>query len=96
MAFLLLQPYNKKSLKNKGPQKLAPKFYGPYKILQCIGSTIYKLELPESSKVHPIFHVSYIKIFLVSQVKDQTQLPEFIDDESIKIEPEIILERCIH
>ena len=33
MVFLHLQPYNQSSLKLKGRQKLALKFYGPYKVL---------------------------------------------------------------
>jgi len=33
MVFLHLQPYKKSSLKLKGHHKLAPKFYGPYKVL---------------------------------------------------------------
>jgi len=61
MVFLRLQPYPQKSLKIKGPKKLAPKFYGPYKVLQFIGPTSYKLQLPDSSKIHPVFHVSYLK-----------------------------------
>ena len=32
-VFLRLQPYKQTSLKDKGCQKLAPKFYGPYQIL---------------------------------------------------------------
>jgi hypothetical protein len=45
MVFLRLQPYKQTSLKDKTPQKLAPKFYGPYEILQCIGQVAYKLAL---------------------------------------------------
>jgi hypothetical protein len=41
--------------------KLAPKYYGPYKVLQRIGSMDYKLELPPYSHVHPVFHVSCLK-----------------------------------
>ena len=33
MVFLRLQPYKQSSLKLKGHHKLAPKFYGPYRIL---------------------------------------------------------------
>ena len=47
IIFLRLHPYKKSSLKLKGCQKLAPKFYGPYKVLHNIGFVIsYKLELP--------------------------------------------------
>ena len=58
-VFLRLQPYKQMSLKQaKKDNKLSPKYYGPYKVLQNIGTMAYKLELPTSSQVHPIFHVS--------------------------------------
>ena len=39
--------------------KLAPRFVGPYKILQRMGEVGYKLELPEGlTGVHDVFHVS--------------------------------------
>jgi hypothetical protein len=36
-VFLRLQPYKKTSLKAEHCQKLAPKFYGPYTVLKCVG-----------------------------------------------------------
>ena len=41
----------------KKDNKLSPKYYGPYKVLQKIGTMAYKLELPASSQVHQVFHV---------------------------------------
>ena len=49
-VFLRLQPYKQMSLKNtKKDNKLSPKYCGPYKVLQNIGSMDYKLELHASS-----------------------------------------------
>jgi hypothetical protein len=49
-VFLRLQPYKHMSLKQaKKDNKLSPKYYGPYKVLQNIGTMAYKLELPASS-----------------------------------------------
>ncbi len=57
-VFWRLQPYKQMSLKQaKKDNKLSPKYYGPYKVLQNIGTMAYKLELPASSRVHLVFHV---------------------------------------
>ena len=91
MVFLHLQPYKQSSLKLKGCDNIDPKFYEPYKVLQNIGSIVCKLELPPSSHVHPIFHVSYLKKVIGTNIKAQTVLPELDNQGSIILEPESIL-----
>ena len=75
-VFLQLQPYKQMSLKKaKKDNKLSPKYYGPYKVLQKFGTMAYKLELPASSRVHPIFHVSCLKKVIGENLPVQTILP---------------------
>ncbi|GKB78178.1 hypothetical protein Tco_0945073 [Tanacetum coccineum] len=42
--------------------KLNPRYVGPFKVLEKVGSVDYKLELPqELNRVHNTFHVSNLK-----------------------------------
>ena len=61
LAYLQLQPYRQSSLKQKGAEKLKPRFYGPYRVSRRVGEVAYELELPEGSKIHNFFHVSCLK-----------------------------------
>ena len=50
---------NTKNLRTERPsKKLDYKQIGPFKVLQRVGLTSYKLELPPSVKLHPVFHSS--------------------------------------
>src|SRR5579863_10379609 len=40
--------------------KLCPKCYGPFKIMEIIGSTTYRLELPPQWRIHNAFHASLL------------------------------------
>jgi hypothetical protein len=45
--------------------KLAPRYIGPFKILEPRGEVVYQLELPpQLSDVHDIFHVSQLRKYL--------------------------------
>ena len=58
MVFLKLQPYVQTIVMGCSNNKLPFKFFGPFKILQRIGTVAYKLELPASAAIHNVFHVS--------------------------------------
>jgi hypothetical protein len=43
-------------------EKLAPRYIGPFKIIERRGEVAYQLELPESlADVHDVFHMSQLK-----------------------------------
>jgi hypothetical protein len=60
-VFVKLQPYVQSSLAPRSNQKLAYKFFGPFRVLSRVGTMAYKLDLPTSSSIHLVFHVSRLK-----------------------------------
>ena len=76
----------------KKDNKLSPKYYGMYKVLQKIGTMAYKLELPIASGVHPVFHVSCLKKIIGNKIQVQTILPELDEEGKIILEPEAVKE----
>ena len=92
-VFLWLKPYKQISLKQaKKDNKLSPKYYGPYKVLKNIGTMAYRLELPASSQLHPIFHVSCLKKVIGEKILVQTIFPELDEEGKIILEPEAVME----
>jgi hypothetical protein len=56
--FVKLQLYMQTSLAPRSNQKLGFKYFGPFRVVQQIGKVAYRLDLPSSSSIHPVFYVS--------------------------------------
>jgi hypothetical protein len=57
------------ALKDKNQtKKLLSKFIGPFPIKRAVGAVAYELDLPSELKIHPVFHVSKLKVAKESEV----------------------------
>ena len=63
--------------------KLAPRYVGPFKILEDIGPNhlAYRIQLPEHLRMHNVFHVSALRPYHSDGNYQPPPLPELIDDE---------------
>ena len=53
-------------LKTLGSRKLLPRWIGPFKIVLRVDKVAYKLDLPDTMKIHPVFYVSLLKLYRAS------------------------------
>ena len=66
-------------------KKLDHKKMGPFKIIKAVGTRAFKLELPPQMQVYPVYHVSLLEPYRISQDPTQHQIilePEEIDGET--------------
>ena len=92
-VYLRLLLYKQNSMHNKKLGKLAPRYYGPFKVLQKIGEVCYKLDLPLDSLIHLVFHVSNLKAKLGNQVVPRPTLLAINAEMVLTPEPVLILDR---
>ena len=91
-VLLRLQPYTQSSVANRPFPKLSYKFFGPYTVLEKIGAVAYRLQLPDDSAIHPVFHISQLKAFHPDYTPVYKTLPTMTDLEATTAQPEKILE----
>jgi hypothetical protein len=88
-VYLKLQPYVQTSLAPRSHQKLAFRFFGPFRITDRIGTVAYRLDLPPHSAIHPVFHVSQLKLVVGAGHQVTPTLPS---DFALRLTPEQVLQ----
>lgn len=86
-----LQPYRQSSVALRKNNKLGMRYFGPFSIIDKIGAVAYKLQLPEAARIHPIFHVSQLKMFKGLTVIPYLPLPLTTVEEGPVIQPAVVL-----
>ncbi|KAK8461936.1 hypothetical protein SEVIR_1G118001v4 [Setaria viridis] len=92
LVYLKLQPYNQTSVASRSNQKLSFKFYGPFKVLQRVGSVAYKLDLPVECRIHPVVHVSQLKKHVSATTPISSELPSLPVDSPAPVQPVALLD----
>jgi hypothetical protein len=75
------------------PNKLSPRFYGPYQVVERIGEVAYRLQLPPKAKIHDVFHVALLKKFEGQTPSAVTPLPTIQNGRVIPTSEKVIRAR---
>ncbi|GAU31589.1 hypothetical protein TSUD_54120 [Trifolium subterraneum] len=90
-VFVKLRPYRQNSVLGRRFHKLSKRYYGPFKLIRAIGDVAFELELPSTSRIHPVFHVSQLKPYF-SDTEVSLNLPSDTIDNQPCITPKVILD----
>ncbi|MDV3143304.1 MAG: hypothetical protein Q8761_02585 [Sweet potato little leaf phytoplasma] len=90
-VFLKIRPYRQQSLAKRRCEKLAPKYFGPFKISECVGAVAYRLELPVEASIHNVFHVSQLKKAIGDITTVQPKVPNLTENFEWTLVPKSVL-----
>ncbi|XP_068477266.1 uncharacterized protein [Phaseolus vulgaris] len=92
MVYLKIRPQRQLSMPNRLHPKLAAKYYGPFQVEAAVGKVAFRLQLPETARIHPVFHVSQLKLAIGTQ-EVQPELPRELQGPTEEWHPTEILDR---
>jgi len=60
--------------------KLSTRYYGPYRVVKKVGAVVFQLQLPNTARIHLVFHVSQLKL-AVGEQQIEAELPKELQAE---------------
>ncbi|XP_017425527.2 transposon Ty3-G Gag-Pol polyprotein [Vigna angularis] len=91
-VYLKIRPHRQSSMPTRLHPKLSARYFGPFRIIQMVGEAACKLQLPETARIHPVFHVSQVKKAL-GEHQVERELPPDLQAEGPSFWPMKILGR---
>lgn len=92
MVFVKLQPYRQTSMALRKNQKLSLHYFGPFPVIEKLGSVAYKLLLPSTAKIHPVFHIFLLKKCVGDPASQYIPLPLTLSDTDLTVQPSHVLD----
>lgn len=81
-------------LSNHPSSKFRPRFIGPFSVKRVVSPVAYELDLPRHFKIHPVFHISLLKLAVRDPLHDAPTpvvQPEVRIEEQVE-EPPVVAE----
>jgi len=71
------------SIKGSSSSKLSPRYYGPFRVLERIGTVAYRLQLLPKSRLHDVFHVVFLKKYTGDSPTNTVPLPPIVHGRAV-------------
>lgn len=92
LVLVELQPYRQQYVALRKDNKLSMRYYGPFAALEKIGEVAYRLQLPTTAKIHPVFHISELKPFKGDSQELYLPMPLSTTENGPIIQPTAVLD----
>lgn len=95
-VYVKLQSYRQQSIAFRNYAKLAPSFFGPFEITTKLENVAYCVDLLPGSRIHNVFHVSFLRKHFGPIPQSSPQLPSIATYDPTHLpQPKLILDRYL-